>query len=81
MSIPLGTENHIHVLGDTGDIAGNGSESRPREHYISTPFFPLHYPRDYEVEYSIGGACDECQVHVNFIDFQLAPVSVLEVRK
>lgn len=45
---------------------------------ISTPFFPFLYPRDYEVEFTIH-CRGECQVHVNFIDFQMAPVSVLEV--
>lgn len=53
-------------------------DDQPIQQFISTPFFPLHYPRDYEVEYLLK--CDECQVHVNFIDFQLAPVSVLEVK-
>lgn len=47
---------------------------------ISTPFFPLLYPRDYEVEYNIR-CPGECQVHVNFIDFHVAPATVLEVRR
>lgn len=46
---------------------------------ISTPFFPLLYPRDYEVEYNIRCMTVECQVHVNFIDFHVAPATVLEV--
>lgn len=64
----------------------DGDDAVPVQRHISTPFFPMHYPRDYEVEYSLrcgtgggGGGHNECQVHVNFIDFHLAPVSVLEV--
>lgn len=76
----LSTENHVHVLGDATASGNNGQLiHNSYSSVLSTPFFPMHYPRDYEVEYTIGGGCDHCQVHVNFIDFQLAPVSVLEV--
>lgn len=46
---------------------------------LSSPFFPSFYPRDLGLEYLLRCEVDECQVHVNFIDFQIAAPSILEV--
>ncbi|XP_058789509.1 uncharacterized protein LOC131663241 isoform X2 [Phymastichus coffea] len=47
---------------------------------LTSPFFPLRYPRDLGMEYIIAcpSEAPSCQVRVLFSDFQLAPVSIME---
>lgn len=49
---------------------------------LTSPFFPARYPRDLGMEYVISCPTDSpaCRVRVLFSDFQLAPVSIMEVR-
>lgn len=59
-------------------IVGNGStKSQPQ--VISTPYFPMAYPRDYGIEHILTCEADNCQVRLDFTDFQLGLTSTLEI--
>lgn len=64
------TMNEMKSMNDTG--AGG---------ILTSPFFPSRYPRDLGMEYIISCPNDSpaCRVRVLFSDFQLAPVSIMEV--
>lgn len=53
--------------------------TRPEQHVISTPYFPLPYPRDYGIEYIITCESDNCRVKLEFSDFQLGFSSTLDI--
>ncbi|KAH8397513.1 hypothetical protein KR222_008702, partial [Zaprionus bogoriensis] len=46
---------------------------------ISTPYFPMAYPRDYGIEHILTCEADNCQVRLDFTDFQLGLASTLEI--
>lgn len=50
---------------------------------LTSPFFPSRYPRDLGMEYIItcSNEIPSCRVRVLFSDFQLAAVSIMEVKK
>lgn len=50
--------------------------------YVSTPFFPISYPDDLSFEQMINCkvVSSSCQIHLIFMDFQIAEESVVEVR-
>ena len=50
---------------------------------LTSPFFPARYPRDLGMEYIVTCPTDapSCRVRVLFSDFQLATVSIMEVRE
>lgn len=50
---------------------------------LTSPFFPARYPRDLGLEYLITcpSEAPSCRVRLLFSDFQLATVSIMEVRR
>lgn len=50
---------------------------------LTSPFFPARYPRDLGMEYVITCPAEApfCRVRVLFSDFQLATVSIIEVKE
>ncbi|XP_075161919.1 CUB and LDLa domain isoform X2 [Haematobia irritans] len=46
---------------------------------ISTPYFPMNYPRDYGTEQILTCESDNCHVRLDFTDFQLGITSTLEI--
>lgn len=46
---------------------------------ISTPYFPMNYPRDYGTEYILTCDSDSCHVRLDFTDFQLGLTSTMEI--
>lgn len=47
---------------------------------ISTPYFPIDYPLDYNVKYIIGCKNSNCQLRMDFSDFQIGSNSVLMIK-
>lgn len=47
---------------------------------ISTPYFPIDYPSDYNVKYLIRCGNIDCQLRIDFNDFQLGLNSVLVMK-
>lgn len=49
---------------------------------LTSPFFPARYPRDLGLEYVITcpNEAPSCRIRLLFSDFQLATVSIMEVR-
>lgn len=47
---------------------------------ISTPYFPVAYPSDYQVKYVIHCEDDDCQLHLDITDFQLGPNSTFIIK-
>lgn len=68
------TENMKMTMGNPG--------TSNQKTTVSTPFFPAYYPRDFENEQHFKCLSNQaCRIHVNFIDFQISPSSVLEVSR
>lgn len=52
------------------------------ESTITSPFFPIHYPKDYRAQYNIKCSSkikENCRIKIFFLDYQIAPQSLLEV--
>lgn len=47
---------------------------------ISTPYFPLDYPLDYDVKYLIRCKNADCQLRIAFTDFLIGSNSVLMIK-
>lgn len=49
---------------------------------LTSPFFPARYPRDLGLEYIVTCQTEapSCRIRLLFSDFQLATVSIMEVR-
>lgn len=49
---------------------------------LTSPFFPARYPRDLGLEYVVTcpSEAPSCRIRLLFSDFQLATVSIMEVR-
>ncbi|ALC43877.1 CG17352 [Drosophila busckii] len=59
-------------------IVGTGN-AKYQPQVISTPYFPMNYPRDYGIEHILTCEADNCQVRLDFTDFQLGLASTLEI--
>uniref|UniRef100_T1PEH9 Low-density lipoprotein receptor domain class A n=1 Tax=Musca domestica TaxID=7370 RepID=T1PEH9_MUSDO len=59
------------------DFSNNPNSNVPQ--IISTPYFPMNYPRDYGTEYILTCDSDNCHVRLDFTDFQLGLTSTMEI--
>ncbi|XP_061389118.1 uncharacterized protein LOC133324254 [Musca vetustissima] len=59
------------------DLSTNPNSNIPQ--IISTPYFPMNYPRDYGTEYILTCDSDNCHVRLDFTDFQLGLTSTMEI--
>lgn len=73
------SERNVKIISGspTQSIVSNYSQFIPQ--IISTPYFPMSYPRDYGIEHILTCEADNCQVRLEFTDFQLGLSSTLEV--
>ncbi|XP_055915125.1 uncharacterized protein LOC129948234 isoform X2 [Eupeodes corollae] len=73
------SERNVKIISGspTQSIVSNYSQFMPQ--IISTPYFPMSYPRDYGIEHILTCEADNCQVRLEFTDFQLGLSSTLEV--
>ena len=73
--------NRVVLTGTTATNEMSKSINNTGGGILTSPFFPSRYPRDLGMEHIITCPSDAplCRVRVLFSDFQLAPVSIMEV--
>ncbi|XP_017109937.2 uncharacterized protein Culd isoform X1 [Drosophila bipectinata] len=79
-SLQYFSERNVRIVSGSPkqSIVGNGS-TKHLPQVISTPYFPMPYPRDYGIEHILTCEADNCQVRLDFTDFQLGLASTLEI--
>ncbi|KAH8379418.1 hypothetical protein KR009_004890 [Drosophila setifemur] len=79
-SLQYFSERNVRIVSGSPrqTIVGNGN-AKPLKQVISTPYFPMPYPRDYGIEHILTCEADNCQVSLDFTDFQLGLASTLEI--
>ncbi|XP_034659606.1 uncharacterized protein LOC117895798 isoform X1 [Drosophila subobscura] len=79
-SLQYFSERNVRIVSGSPrqSIVGNGN-SKYQPQVISTPYFPMPYPRDYGIEHILTCEADNCQVRLDFTDFQLGLSSTLEI--
>uniref|UniRef100_A0A1A9WRA4 CUB domain-containing protein n=1 Tax=Glossina brevipalpis TaxID=37001 RepID=A0A1A9WRA4_9MUSC len=60
-------------------ISNYSNQKSVQTQVVSTPYFPMTYPRDYGIEHILTCEADNCHVRLDFTDFQLGLTSTLEV--
>uniref|UniRef100_A0A1B0AYA5 CUB domain-containing protein n=1 Tax=Glossina palpalis gambiensis TaxID=67801 RepID=A0A1B0AYA5_9MUSC len=60
-------------------ISNYSNQKSMQTQVISTPYFPMTYPRDYGIEHILTCEADNCHVRLDFTDFQLGLTSTLEI--
>ncbi|XP_017129511.1 uncharacterized protein LOC108147474 isoform X1 [Drosophila elegans] len=80
-SLQYFSERNVRIVSGSPkqSIVGNGSAKYSSPQVISTPYFPMPYPRDYGIEHILTCEADNCQVRLDFTDFQLGLASTLEI--
>ncbi|EDV96708.1 GH16413 [Drosophila grimshawi] len=83
-SLQYFSERNVKIVSGSPkqSIVGSGSGSvnvKYMPQIISTPYFPMAYPRDYAIEHILTCEADNCQVRLDFTDFQLGLASTLEI--
>ncbi|XP_030567182.1 uncharacterized protein LOC115767151 isoform X1 [Drosophila novamexicana] len=79
-SLQYFSERNVRIVSGSPkqSIVGNGNVKYLPQ-VISTPYFPMAYPRDYGIEHILTCEADNCQVRLDFTDFQLGLASTLEI--
>ncbi|XP_034484194.1 uncharacterized protein LOC117789213 isoform X2 [Drosophila innubila] len=79
-SLQYFSERNVKIVSGSPkqSIVGNGNANSIPQ-VISTPYFPMAYPRDYGIEHILTCESDNCQVRLDFTDFQLGLASTLEI--
>ncbi|TDG52862.1 hypothetical protein AWZ03_000405 [Drosophila navojoa] len=79
-SLQYFSERNVKIVSGSPkqSIVGNGN-AKYLPQVISTPYFPMAYPRDYGIEHILTCEADNCQVRLDFTDFQLGLASTLEI--
>ncbi|KAM8709232.1 hypothetical protein ACLKA7_016098 [Drosophila subpalustris] len=79
-SLQYFSERNVRIVSGSPkqSIVGNGNANSIPQ-VISTPYFPMAYPRDYGIEHILTCESDNCQVRLDFTDFQLGLASTLEI--
>ncbi|KAH8365913.1 hypothetical protein KR093_007304 [Drosophila rubida] len=81
-SLQYFSERNVKIVSGTPkqSIVGNSnSNGNTVPQVISTPYFPMAYPRDYGIEHILTCESENCQVRLDFTDFQLGLASTLEI--
>ncbi|XP_034106579.1 uncharacterized protein LOC117569506 isoform X1 [Drosophila albomicans] len=80
-SLQYFSERNVKIVSGTPkqSIVGSGSNANSVPQVISTPYFPMAYPRDYGIEHILTCESENCQVRLDFTDFQLGLASTLEI--
>ncbi|KAH8303010.1 hypothetical protein KR044_013177 [Drosophila immigrans] len=74
---PLGNVKIVSGTPKQSIVGSGNANSVPQ--VISTPYFPMAYPRDYGIEHILTCESENCQVRLDFTDFQLGLTSTLEI--
>ncbi|XP_020816929.1 uncharacterized protein LOC110190668 isoform X2 [Drosophila serrata] len=79
-SLQYFSERNVRIVSGSPrqSIVGSGN-AKHLPQVISTPYFPMPYPRDYGIEHILTCEADNCQVRLDFTDFQLGLASTLEI--
>ncbi|XP_037810549.1 uncharacterized protein LOC119602848 isoform X2 [Lucilia sericata] len=75
-SLQYFSERNVKIVSGSPYKSSNSDET---PQIISTPYFPMSYPRDYGTEQILTCEADNCNVRLDFTDFQLGPTSTLEI--
>ncbi|XP_030371836.1 uncharacterized protein LOC115622124 isoform X2 [Scaptodrosophila lebanonensis] len=79
-SLQYFSERNVKIVsGSPKQSIISSSNSNYVPQIISTPYFPMPYPRDYGIEHILTCEADNCQVRLDFTDFQLGLASTLEI--
>ncbi|CAD7083254.1 unnamed protein product [Hermetia illucens] len=73
------SERNVKIISGSPrqSIVSNATQLRPN--IISTPYFPLPYPRDYGIEHIFSCDSENCRVRLDFTDFQIGLTSTMEI--
>lgn len=78
------TGNRLHLRGTQLTASGQAAKglNNTGGGILTSPFFPVRYPRDLGLEYVVTcpNEAPSCRIRLLFSDFQLATVSIMEVR-
>ncbi|XP_065360364.1 uncharacterized protein Culd [Calliphora vicina] len=75
-SLQYFSERNVKIVSGS-PYKSSSSDGTPQ--IISTPYFPMSYPRDYGTEQILTCEADNCNVRLDFTDFQLGQTSTLEI--
>ncbi|XP_011186911.1 uncharacterized protein LOC105214907 isoform X2 [Zeugodacus cucurbitae] len=78
-SLQYFSERNVKIVSGSPRQAIVSNYSKNEPHVISTPYFPMPYPRDYGIEHILTCESENCQVRLDFTDFQLGLTSTLEI--
>ncbi|XP_013112094.2 uncharacterized protein LOC106090460 isoform X1 [Stomoxys calcitrans] len=79
-SLQYFSERNVKIVSGIPHQSGFGiSPNGKGPQIISTPYFPMNYPRDYGTEQILTCESDNCHVRLDFTDFQLGLTSTLEI--
>uniref|UniRef100_W8B6K8 CUB domain-containing protein n=1 Tax=Ceratitis capitata TaxID=7213 RepID=W8B6K8_CERCA len=78
-SLQYFSERNVKIVSGSPRQAIISNYSKAEPHIISTPYFPMPYPRDYGIEHILTCESENCQVRLDFTDFQLGLTSTLEI--
>ncbi|XP_068142313.1 LOW QUALITY PROTEIN: uncharacterized protein Culd [Drosophila tropicalis] len=79
-SLQYFSERNVRIVsGSPKQTIVNGKMGKALPQVISTPYFPMPYPRDYGIEHILTCEAENCQVRLIFTDFQLGLASTLEI--
>uniref|UniRef100_A0A0K8WBP5 CUB domain-containing protein n=1 Tax=Bactrocera latifrons TaxID=174628 RepID=A0A0K8WBP5_BACLA len=78
-SLQYFSERNVKIVSGSPRQAIISNYSKNEPHVISTPYFPMPYPRDYGIEHILTCESENCQVRLDFTDFQLGLTSTLEI--
>ncbi|XP_053954594.1 uncharacterized protein LOC128860852 isoform X1 [Anastrepha ludens] len=78
-SLQYFSERNVKIVSGSPRQAIISNYSKNEPHIISTPYFPMPYPRDYGIEHILTCESENCQVRLDFTDFQLGLTSTLEI--
>ncbi|KAM7358950.1 CUB and LDLa domain isoform 3-T3 [Cochliomyia hominivorax] len=75
-SLQYFSERNVQIVSGSPYQSSNNDDT---PQIISTPYFPMTYPRDYGTEQILTCEADNCNVRLDFTDFQLGVTSTLEI--
>ncbi|XP_036228114.2 uncharacterized protein Culd isoform X1 [Bactrocera oleae] len=78
-SLQYFSERNVKIVSGSPRQAIISNYSKNEPYIISTPYFPMPYPRDYGIEHILTCESENCQVRLDFTDFQLGLTSTLEI--
>ncbi|XP_055388255.1 uncharacterized protein LOC129616647 isoform X3 [Condylostylus longicornis] len=79
-SLQYFSERNVNVISGSPRIQNvQKNSTKSRNCVITTPYFPVPYPRDYGVEHILTCETEDCHVKLEFSDFQLGMISTMMV--